>query len=166
MKPKTEVTQSLLKSLFSYDASNGLFTRLRSVSPNAKVGDVAGCVGADGYRRIWIFGKYYSAHRLAFLYMTGRLPTHDIDHMDGVKDNNSWRNLRDVPESHNMQNQRKPHRNNKLGVLGVSKCKSSKFSSRIRISGKDTHLGTFETAEKAREAYMRAKQIHHQGALL
>jgi hypothetical protein len=52
-----------------------------------------GCIAADGYRVIDIDGKDYYAHDLIYLYMTGKWPTGEIEHINDNKDDNRWGNL-------------------------------------------------------------------------
>jgi hypothetical protein len=92
--------------------------------------------------------------------MTGEWPVSDVDHINGDPMDNSWRNLRQVSEHENLQNQRRPHSCNRCGLLGVSK-KPYGWQARIRIDGKSKHLGTFDTPEKAHAAYVAAKRLHH-----
>lgn len=40
-----------------------------------------------GYRKIWLEGREYPVHRLAFVYMVGEAPN-EVDHIDRNKSNN------------------------------------------------------------------------------
>ena len=102
-----------------------------------------------------------AAHRLAFLYMTGRFPKVDVDHEDTIKHHNWWSNLREATRSQNMQNQRKSQLNNKLGLLGVHS-QNGKFIAQIGINGKQTYIGNFNTPEEAHIAYLNAKRELHE----
>ena len=53
-----------------------------------------GCINSEGYRIINIDGIEYYAHDLAFLYMTGEVPKGEVEHINGIKDDDSWKNLR------------------------------------------------------------------------
>lgn len=110
-----------------------------------------------GYLTVRIFGRSYKAHRLAWLYMTGAWPALDVDHKNGVHDDNRWDNLREVTMSVNQQNQRKAQRGNVVGLLGVS-AKRKKFSARIHLNGKTILLGVHDTPEMAHAAYLKAKR--------
>lgn len=58
--------------------------------------------------------------------------------------------------SQNAQN-RPVNRCNKLGVKGVHKNKrDGKYYAKIRVSGKNIHLGVFESCEDAAHAYANA----------
>lgn len=65
----------------------------------------------DGYLESKIFDKLYKLHRLIWLWMTGEWPKYEIDHINGVRNDNRWINLRDVTHRENMMNQ-KIHRVN------------------------------------------------------
>lgn len=155
------ITLSRLKELLHYCQETGLFVRLVSTSSNAKVGDVAGRKHSRGYWHIGIDGKDYLAHRLAWLYMTGAWPTNQIDHINGVRDDNRISNLRGATNAENQQNTALRD-DNTSGFMGVSWFRErGKWHARITIAGKDKHLGYFDTPEDAHEAYLTAKAAHH-----
>lgn len=156
--------QERLKELFSYSENTGRLTRLVSRGP-AKFGTEAGCLNHDGYRRIKIDGALYFAHRLAWLYVTGNWPEFDIDHINGLRDDNRIVNLRDVSKSTNKQNTRSHRADNSLGVLGVTKVGRS-YRAVIWTDGKQRHIGCFLTPEIASAAYIAAKREQHTGNTL
>ena len=162
---KPFVTAERLRELFNYNPETGVFTRLVSVSDNAKAGDIAGTMNSGGYMKIVVCGRLYQSHRLAWLYVYGRWPAHEIDHINGIRTDNRIENLRDVIPSTNKQNQRNANSNNKLGLLGVTR-RSQGFHAQIRINGKCTYLGTFPTGEQAHAAYLDAKRKNHSGYML
>lgn len=144
-----------------YDAMSGVFTWSVRPAKYKRAGDVAGGLRADGYERIKILGRNYLAHRLAWLYMTGEWPEHHIDHINGVRSDNSWRNLRNATPVQNSQNQRRAHANNKSGFFGVCKAQG-KWQAQIKVDGKSKYLGLFVSPEQANAAYLAAKAIHHE----
>ena len=103
-----------------------------------------------------VAGKRYSAHRLAWLYMTGDWPPDEVDHKNRVRTDNRWDNLRLADTFTNKRNT-SAYRNNKSGFKGVSwhVC-SRKWRSRIRVDGKEKNLGLYDTPEQANAAYERA----------
>lgn len=159
----TELTQEHLKSRLSYNPETGVFIWIDPIAHNVKAGDVAGYRATRGYRAVMIRGKGYPAHRLAFLYMTGALPEHDVDHINGDTADNRWANLRSVTAVENGRNQRLP-KNNTSGVLGVSWHKQCrKWVVRIRVDGKKRHVGLFDdidAAIKAREEANKKYGFH------
>jgi hypothetical protein len=78
------LTQSALKELLHYDPDKGLFS-WRINAGRRKAGDVAGSI-RTGYRVIGIDGALFSAARLAFLYVTGDLPSGTIGRINGKPD--------------------------------------------------------------------------------
>jgi hypothetical protein len=165
MKAKTNFTQQRLKELFHYDPDTGVFIRLVRTSNRIKVGDIAGSLDNHGHLVISVFDSKYLAHRLAWLYMTGEWPTNQIDHKNTIRDDNRWENLREATHSINTQNLRKPHCDNKTGFLGVTQGRKG-FRATIGLGKKDYHLGTFQTAELAHEAYLKAKRKLHAGCTI
>lgn len=111
------LSQKELKELFHYNPETGIFTRRASVSWNTKRGDIVSGV-SNGYLRVNIGGKQYYCHQLAVLYMTGGLPEDDVDHINHLKTDNRWSNLRAVTRSENLKNC-SLGKNNKHGVTGV-----------------------------------------------
>ena len=63
-----------LKELLDYSPDTGVSTWNVKRNQNIDQGSVAGTVTSEGYRKIRIDGKKYSAHRLAWVYMTGDDP--------------------------------------------------------------------------------------------
>ena len=155
----TELTAGRLRELLDYCPDTGVFTWKIRIS-NVKVGDVAGCLEKDGYLRIQIDSRLHFTHRLAWFYVTGEWPPDQIDHINGIRDDNRIANLRAATRSENGQNRRKPQANNTTGYLGVTRHRG-KFLAKIRLDGKRKHLGLFTTPEEAHVAYLEAKRRLH-----
>ncbi len=158
------ITQERLRELVHYCPDTGIFTHLQSKG-RKKAGMRAGWLRNDGYIETEVDGKGYKSHRLAWLYIYGNWPAYHIDHIDGDRSNNRLSNLRDVNRFFNSQNQRLPHKINKSGFLGVHK-NGCKFRAQIRVNGKNKHLGLFDDAESAHEAYLIAKRDLHKGCTI
>ena len=88
------LTRDRLLTELHYDLDTGLFTRRVARCNRVKVGDVAGGVSSKGEVQIRVFGRLYMAHQLAWLYVTGVWPEHEIDHRNLDRTNNAWENLR------------------------------------------------------------------------
>src|SRR6266704_128840 len=97
------LTQQRLKELLSYDPLTGVFL-WRVKRCNKMPGDVAGCNKNRNYTVVYVEGKSYRAHRLAWFYMTGEWPATFLDHRDMNKHNNAWENLRLATKSQNQAN--------------------------------------------------------------
>jgi hypothetical protein len=164
MRKTKEITQAVLKEHLRYDPETGIFTWILPRARWGKPGDVAGCHGSHGSAiMIGLWGKRHYAHRLAWLYMTGRWPEGDIDHENGDPLDNRFANLRDVPHATNIQNQRWRHRSaDQTLPFGVCKTtRSKRYFSRIRVNGSTKYLGCFKTPEEAHAAYVAAKRKYH-----
>lgn len=156
------LTQHHLKSLVSYNPETGLFIWLAAKSNRCKAGSIAGCKTFYGYSTISVNTIRYPAHRLAWLYMTGKFPTEKIDHINGIRDDNRFCNLREATNKQNLQNIRKPHKDNRTGFLGVWEHIPGSFRARIMTNGKTTHIGCYKTPEEAHNAYLNAKRVNHE----
>lgn len=163
---KTNLTAQHLRANFFYDPDSGFLTRT-TTGRGSRPGQQAGCIDCHGYRRVFFESSAYTAHRLAWLYMTGDWPSMNIDHINGRRDDNRFCNLRDVDQVTNMQNLKGPRGDNTSGFLGVSWCGARKlWQAGIRVNGKRVALGRFATAEAAHDAYLEAKRRFHRGSTL
>jgi hypothetical protein len=159
------LTQQRLKELLHYDPENGVFT-WKVGRGNMKPGSLAGVLSSHGYRVISIENKPQYAHRIAWLYMNGEWPTHQIDHIDGNRSNNAFANLRDVPRAVNLQNMRRAMPFGSTGLLGAHKARNGRFTSCISADGTTKNLGAFKTPEEAHAAYLSAKRELHVGCTI
>lgn len=166
---KSELTAERLRSKLQYEPLTGVFTRAVSIA-KFKAGEMAGCVVINSgkrYIRIGVDGSSYYAQRLAWLHMTGHWPTNEVDHINGDPSDNRWINLRDVTGTVNRQNQHRAHKDNPVGVLGVSWSKKrQKFRASLTINRKPFCLGYFDEIEDARRVYVEAKRLAHEGCML
>ena len=148
-----------LRSLVRYDPETGKFFALTRRGPRGP-GDEMGSLANTGYWTIRLDGKLYLAHRLAWLYVTGRWPKFQIDHYDRNKENNRWGNLREATPQQNSTNNYDARPNSKTGRIGVCFFKG-KYQAQIMVNGRAIYLGRFATADEASAAYDEAKKIHH-----
>lgn len=165
----SELTAERARELLHYDSATGILRwRVRPWKRSrAKAGDEAGYRRRDGYIRVGIDGVSYYGHRIALLISTGVWPSEVIDHIDGNPTNNRLANLRDVTATVNAQNLKGPRANNKVGLLGASYHKQSGlWHARIRVDGRCSSLGYFQTPDLAAAAYLAAKRQLHSGNTL
>lgn len=158
------ITNKQLKQYLHYNPETGIFVRIKS-KRSSEVGKQAGCSSGHKYVHIYLFGKYYQAHRLAWLFITGKWPKEFIDHINGNCEDNRFVNLREADRKINNQNQRKAQKINKVGLLGVCKHRN-KYQAAISIDGYPKYLGHFDTPELAHKAYVEAKRNFHVGNTL
>ena len=165
-KSNSTLTAERLREVLDYDPETGVFTRLVWTSNCVRVGDaVRGCPDGDGYLRIRVDKASYQSHRLAWLWVHGEWPVHQIDHINGVKHDNRLINLRDVTQSVNTQNLKRARANNASSLLGVAP-DYYRWKSQITADGVTFHLGTFDTPEEAHQAYIGAKRLIHPGCTI
>lgn len=167
------LTAEKLREYLDYNPDSGqLIWRVNQCGRSGFIGRPAGCLSkgsgyvlvgltANGLRRI------YRAHRLIWLHVTGAWPTNEIDHINQVRNDNRFTNLRDVERRVNSQNERLPRKNNKTGFLGVSWCAAEgNYHAQIHLGNRHCHVGRFATPESAHAAYVEAKRRLHEGCTL
>src|SRR5579859_3355628 len=98
------LNHAILVRILSYDPATGEFRWLETSNGEVKPGPVAGKSLKKGYRVITISGRAFYAHRLAWLYVTGKWPVALVDHRDGNPANNAWSNLRAATSAQNNAN--------------------------------------------------------------
>ena len=145
------------REIFNYDPETGVLRNKVTRSSRAKAGGVAGNLHPEGYMRVGFLGKQYMAHRVIWEMHNGSIPDGmQIDHINGVRDDNRIANLRVVTHQENGRNQ-KMKADNTTGYPGVFWNKArGKYQAQIVVNGKNKHLGVFHTAERAYQAYLKA----------
>jgi len=141
-----------LRGLLDYNTETGVF-RWRINRRRLVAGSVAGSP-VNGYVRVFLDRQYY-AHRLAWLWVHGVWPRHNIDHIDGDGLNNRLTNLREATQSQNNANARK-RRAAQTTLKGVSLWRGRQYRAYIKTDGKSVYLGTFATEQEAHDAYCKA----------
>ena len=131
---------------------NGGRWRAVKITPNGK----------NGYSNIKIDGKMYKYHRVVYKVcnhnwdITDNSRENEIDHICGIKPlDNRIENLRILNSSQNSWN-------NLHYAKGYYYNKPrNKYYAQIKVNGKITYLGCYDTPEEARETYLKAKPIYH-----
>ena len=147
-------TAVVFTDLLRYDKEAGKLYWSVSTNGRIKVGQEAGSVTKDGYKRLKYKGRMYLVHRIIWFLEYGVWPN-ILDHTDRDKLNNRIENLREATHSQNLYNI--PHRShNKSGYKGV--CQKgdrwAAFCDRV-------YLGTFDTAKDAATCYDIVARIFH-----
>lgn len=152
------ITQEQLKELLHYDPNTGVFTAREAWGRYSRypAGTRVGRPNGSGYRQVYIGAakKSFKEHRLAVLYMTGEWPVGEVDHINRIKDDNRWSNLRVVTRAENRRN---------LGSSGVYETPGGRWTSRISVNF-DTRAEAeaFRNAlEKFRDEYEARNKIVH-----
>lgn len=150
-KPLPEVF--LLVEKFRYEPETGLLF-WRTASKGHKANSQVGWVQPNGYLYCSTPWGKFPVHRIIFKMHTGIDPAGDVDHVNGIRQDNRAINLRECSRSQNLANSAL-RRDNKIGIKGVA-AHGCRFVAHIRIEGKKRHLGVFLTKEEAHAAYLVA----------
>jgi hypothetical protein len=153
------LTQERLKQVIHYNPETGAAIRIDSPI-KSQIGLNAGWMTNGGYRRVRIDGAEFQLHRLIFLYMTGDIPNEFVDHINGLRDDNRYTNLRLVGKAENGRNT-KIRNDNTSGHVGVARNGGS-WMAYITAAGK-TFWFTFkskDTAINARKSLERLCGYH------
>jgi hypothetical protein len=154
------VTAERLRELLDCDPETGVLTWRVSRRGRVKPGQVAGKSHHTGYHVIRVDGRQYPAHRLVWLHVTGAWPAAEVDHINGVRNDNRFSNLRDATSSQNGCNARL-YRNNKSGLKGAILNRPGRWIAQIQKGGRKIYLGVFDTPEEAHAAYCAAAERLH-----
>jgi hypothetical protein len=152
--------QAKLKSLLRYDPDTGQF--FRAITKGVcREGQRAGSKNGKGYLMIWVDGKPYLAHRLAWLYVHGSWPAGIIDHVNMNRADNSISNLREASRSENGYNRRPPS-NNKSGHKGVHwHARDKSWRVVCTVGGSSRLVGYFKEFDAAVAARNKFAKEHH-----
>jgi len=116
-------------------------------------------LNGTGYHKVHLWKnrkmKTHLVHRLVVqTFLENYSNDLDVDHINGDKLNNHISNLRMVTHQQNHFNRTK--------AKGYYWHKhSKKWMAKITVNYKDKYLGSFDTEQEAREAYLSAKKILH-----
>jgi hypothetical protein len=159
------LTAERLRDLIDYDPLAGTFTWRKPLPVSGRT--KAGSVSSRGYRWIQIDGDRHSAGRLAHLYMTGKWPDGDVDHINSVRDDNRWANLQVLSRSMNLRNQRR-RLSNTSGRTGVwfcarTGCWVAELRLRLDRVRHVRHFAEFDDAVACRRSLEQAHgfSVHH-----
>lgn len=107
------------------------------------------CMHPCGYAKARIKTRYVLMHR----WIIGAKPGQMMDHINGNKLDNRRENLRFCTISQNIAN-RPISISNNTGYKGVGYRKDrKKYRARIKVNGKEIHLGYFDTPQEAARRY-------------
>ncbi|RKM01703.1 HNH endonuclease [Moraxella catarrhalis] len=131
-----------------YNETKGEFTWIKRPNKNIHLHTRAGTKNSAGYRVISLFGKRYLEHRLAWFYVHGEMPKHEIDHINQIRDDNRISNLRQVTHSENQRN--KTRKDSRVDEIGIWWCRRRKrYIAEISLNGKKVYQKSFTDIDEA-----------------
>lgn len=150
------ITQELLERRFNYDPKTGKLSRkYRELSDcptlasqtnwNNRISEPIGGLNTKGYLCTTINTKVYRVHRLIWLLVIGSWPEYAIDHINGIRNDNRWCNLRDT--SDNNKNKTIQSRNTS-GTIGIIEYGNT-CRVHIGVNKQSKYLGSYKTLEEA-----------------
>lgn len=140
-----------IKNGYHYDKDNGKIYSSNNYELSSN--------NNNGYIRIHV--KDYSNNKTYFLlghhfawYYTYKECVDNIDHINGIRNDNTISNLRSTTKQQNAFNRKTSN-----GYCWNKQRK--KWKARIILNQKEIYLGSFNTEEEAKCAYLKAKEIYH-----
>ena len=146
------LTQKRLREVLHYDPATGIFTWTKG----KRRGKVAGTThDKRGFLKVAIDNERHQLHRLAWLWMTGLHTPWSIEHVNGDHSDNRWGNLRlgaKVQKTAHRASWPEP-----TAYPGVARI-GDRFDALVETTRETLNLGSFETAEEARDAIILARR--------
>ena len=153
---RSSLTAERLRALMHYNPETGEFSRRMHLSNRSRASSVVGNKHSSGYIIICVDGSPRRAHRLAWLYVYGEWPKEQIDHINGIRDDNRIANLRDISHIENKKHRAVAVKPGRLLGAGFHKM-TGRWTSQMTVNYKKIHLGYFKTEMEAHLAYVAAK---------
>lgn len=142
----------------SYDPLTGCLY-WRKQRGQKRTGDVAGHVDTFGYVVIRFEGKAFKSHRIAYLLMENEWPPNFIDHINGVRSDNRWINLRKATRQQNSYNKGLDKRSSTL-IRNVYK-KRNQYGVMVSTPTGRKYIGAFDDIELAELVAIEAQDKYH-----
>lgn len=156
-----EITGIILGMFLDYDPETGFFRYKLRTNPNTVPGEIITTLNEDGYVMISVQGVRMRGHRIAWVWMTGKWPNRDIDHINGQRADNRYLNLREANRSQNLMNGGL-RKSNRSGVVGVHFCaERQKWVAQIKVQKRTVGLGRFEQFQDAVHARKKAEERYY-----
>lgn len=174
IKQLTLPSQEYLQECFEYDSETGNLTwKERPISHfnsefiskkwNGRFsGKETGTTDKKGYHQVKICGIFYKKHRIIWKLVTSDDPIgYEIDHINLIKSDNRFENLRLCSGSQNCHNQYKRNTNTS-GHKGVIFDKlSNKWRASFMFENKHVHVGRYDSIDDAVYALSKTRELIH-----
>lgn len=122
----------------------------------ARPGDVVGSL-CQGHRKFTWRQRTHYAHRVIWLMHHGVWPEHQIDHINGKRDDNRIENLRPATNTENARSMNVVR--SRTGFKGVT-VGGRAFVASIMVNRQRVHLGCFDDPADAARRYDSAAREH------
>lgn len=148
------------RRIVHYDPVTGQLS-LAENRGSRKAGNTCGSLKSNGYVYVSWDKRTVQAHRFIWFWMTGEWPKSCIDHVNCVKTDNRWSNLREATYTQNHYN-RPVRRDSRTGAKGIGFiAHANMYRAKLKANGRIVQLGYFKTLDEAKQAYAEAVAIHH-----
>lgn len=147
-----------IDNIFIIDIESGEI-KMRFTRGGIARGSICGFIDKKGYRRIKIRGTAYYAHRIIWKKATGEDPN-EIDHKNGIKDDNRIENLRSVTRKEQVLNSKKINTNTGYKGITYRPERQKQFCAKVSRDGK-TAWKSFYSLKEAKEFVTKTRNIMH-----
>lgn len=143
------LTHETLLRKAKYDPDTGVWISLRT-------GKRLGIQKSDGYWIVKVDSVKYRSARLAWFYMTGNWPKEYVDHINRIRNDDRWINIREATAKENRANSNAPPPPRRLVKEGIFyggdvwfRAERNKWRARVRKDNRRYCVGHFNTEEEA-----------------
>jgi len=137
-----------------YDATSPTGLRWRRRHCGAVPPDLScGAMMVRGYWQFGCKGRQWRNNRVVWALHHGDPGSRVVDHINGDPADNRIENLQAITQDRNVA---------RATGSGVRK-RNGRWAAQIQVEGRKRHIGTFDTEEEARAAYLSAKAVATEG---
>lgn len=148
VKPVLLPPLEVLLDKFTYCPISGTLSHNKGYSNFIKAGDYAGSYRKDGYLQVKVSSKAYLVHHICYYMHTGEMPEY-IDHLNKIRSDNRFINLRSCTHAENMKN-KSDYSNNITGERNISyHSRDCVYEVKFKVDGKQHYVGRSKTLEGA-----------------
>lgn len=157
---KCDLTKEYVRECFDYNPETGiLYWKRRPIEHfrtergcrtfnTSRSGKPAGYKSKDGYLNLELDAIAYRLHILIWIWMNDEIPD-EIDHINGIRDDNRYVNIRNVNRFENQRNAKR-RKDNTSGVTGVIwHERLQKYEVSIYYKKNNMYLGVYADFDEA-----------------